>query len=552
MKNKHQILVITFFCLLLTACGPRYTNNSTILKAESLLNEHPDSAYKLLSSIANPQHLAKSDYAAWCLHYTHARYKLYMNISSDSLIKVAVDYYADSKLRKQSGTAYYLLGCVSELLQRKGQAMLAYKQAVEKLEDTNENNIVGLATINMGYIYEQDKNYYEATPCFRKSLEIFNRSGNKRYQLSSNLEISNMLLRLDYPFDSVLYYSNKALKLAKEINNTVFTHDIISQQGELFYKKNRKTAIKYLSVGFNHCPYLRTRNAAYLAYIYTELKNPDSATYYLKIANEKKEEREFEILKCIAGAAVYENRKDFRQAYYSMEDAYINQDTIFREKLKSQLYRIDKQFDLTEKEKENADLKIANRTKIIWISALTILVLMTLVVLQRVNAIHKKKQTELEKEQQRLAFELREKELENQTKRQLLISKLQQKIEITLRFKKLQQGAITPKKREEFIEQLTNQIILAENEWQYYIDETNMLFNNRITNLQESYKELTAADSIVVVLISLGITIADCCNLLSSTKETMYTRRKRIKKRLEIDADIELEDWLGDYLSKPA
>ena len=541
MKNK-QILLLCIFCMLLSACGTHYTDNAVILKAESLLNEHPDSAFKLLNTIDKPEHLSKSDYAAWCLHYTQARYKLYLDIKSDSLINVAVDYYAKTHLKKYSGTSYYMLGCVSELLHNKEKAMLAYKNALQFLEDTEEYNILGLATINMGYIYMQDKNFYEANLYFKESLELFKLSGNKKYQLSSYIEISNMLLQLEQPIDSVLYYSNKALKLSKEVNDTVLYYHIISQQGELFYKKNKIEAMNKLLVGFNHCPDLRSRNASYLAYLYSELKKTDSATFYLGIANEEKGISETEVLKNMAGAAVYENRKDFKQAYYSFKQAYLRLDSIFYIKQKSQLYQIDKQFDLSEKEKENAELKIANRNVIIGIGFLIILVLIILLMFQRINIRNKRKLTKLEIKQQKTAFELREKELENSKKQELLLLKLQQKIEISVRFNKLQQGSYEPQKQAEFIERITNQVILTKDEWQDYIDETNSLFNNRISDLKDKYKDLTPSDLIVVVLISLGIDISDSCILLNSSKETIYMRRKRIKKRLGIDVD--LEEWI--------
>ena len=85
-------------------------------------------------------------------------------------------------------------------------------------------------------------------------------------------------------------------------------------------------------------------------------------------------------------------------------------------------------------------------------------------------------------------------------------------------------------------------MILAKNEWGYYIDETNSLFNNRIEELKDKCTELTPSDIIVIVLISLGIDISNACVLLNSSKETMYIRRKRIKKRLGID--IDLEEWI--------
>ncbi len=544
-RCKIKNVRLFFLCVLavmLSACNPKYTDNAIILKAESVLNEHPDSAYKLLSSISKPEQLPKPDYAAWCLHYTHAQYKLYIDIKSDSLINIAVDYYAKTNLKKYSGTSYYVLGCVSELLKHNGKAILAYKKAVLALDGTSEYNTLGLATVNMGYVYEQDKNYYQANICIKKSLEYFKLSGNKKCLASSYFALSNMSYQLDNSFDSTMFYSNKALKLAKEATDNRLTYNIISKQGELLYDKNRRVAINDLLVGFIHCPDIQVQNASFLAYLYSEINMPDSASFYLKIANKEKGNSELEIFKNLTRAGICENHKDFRQAYYSMESAYLNQDTIFRNKLRTQTYRIDKQFDLSEKERENAKLKIANRTKIIWIGALIILVLITVLLFQRRDNRNKQKHTALEIQQQKLEFELIEMQLENSKKHELLLAKLQQRIELTLRFNKIQQGAFDPKKQEEFIETLTKQMILAKNEWGYYIDETNSLFNNRIEDLKDKYPELTPSDIIVIVLISLGIDISNACVLLNSSKETMYIRRKRVKKRLGID--IDLEEWI--------
>lgn len=545
MKNK-QILIISAFCMLLCACGTRYTNHNVILRAESLLNEHPDSAYKLLSSITNPEQLPKPDYAAWCLHYTHARYKLYMDINSDSLIKIAVDYYANSKLHKYSGTSYYLLGCVSELLLNKDEAILSYKKASIALENSEEYNTLGLVNFNMGYIYRLDKNFYQANICYKKSFELFNISGNKKHQISSCVEIADMLLRLEYPLDSVIFYSNKSLKLSEEIGDDLMKYRIICRQGELLCDKNNRIAINKLLAGFSHCADLRSRSASFLAYLYSEINKPDSASFYLQRASEQKVERELEVLKDLANSAVSEKNGDFRKAYYSFENAYLIQDTIFREKLKSQLYRIDKQFDLSEKEKENAVLKIANRTKIIWIAVLIIFVLLILVVLQRVNIHHKKRKAEMELKQQKTEFELKEKELVNNKKKELLLSKLQQRMDMTVRFNKLQQSFHEPHKQADFIELMTNQTILTKTEWENYIKEANSIFDNKIDYLSKTYQELTETDLIVIVLIALGLDISDSCVLLNMSKETMYKRRKRIKARLNIEVD--LEEWINQNI----
>lgn len=513
--------LVSFMTLLLPACSATYTDNAIILNAESVMNEHPDSAYKLLSGINKPEQMSKSDYAAWCLHYSHAQYKLYMNIESDSLVNTAVNYYKGSSLKKYSGLSYYMLGCISELLQNYNNAILAYNKAEKALEGTEDYNIRGLVALNSGYLYELNENNTQANIRFKNALDLFLQSGNKRYQASTYLELSNMSLQLDYHFDTTLLYSNKALSLSKEINDSVLYYHILSRQGELLNNRDKETAIANLLAGFHHCADLRIRNASFLAYLYSKINKPDSAIFYLKIANEVKGGKELQIFNKLAEAGVYGNRNKYKQAFQAIESAYLIQDTVFREKLKEQLYRIEKQYDLSEKEKENADLKIANRNVAIGIGFLIILVLIILIVLLRVNFHHKKKQTEIELRQQKVEFELKEYELENKKKREILLSKLQQRIEMTIRFNKLQQSYIEPQKQNEFIESITNHVIIAKNEWETYIFEANSIFDNKISSLSQNHKELTTSDLIVIVLISLGIDISDSCVLLNMSKETM-------------------------------
>ena len=88
------------------------------------------------------------------------------------------------------------------------------------------------------------------------------------------------------------------------------------------------------------------------------------------------------------------------------------------------------------------------------------------------------------------------------------------------------------------------EIILSEKEWQYYIDETNSLFNNKLIEIRNSHTELTPPDMIVISMICLGVDISDTCQVLNMTKNTMYSRRKKIKKRLNIDVEDDLEEWI--------
>ena len=102
--NYLKSALLISISIVLASCEGGNTKNETILQAESLMFTVPNSAYRLLSSIPHPEKLSKADYAAWCLNYTHAQYKLYKDIKSDSIICIAVNYYEHTNLSKQSGT----------------------------------------------------------------------------------------------------------------------------------------------------------------------------------------------------------------------------------------------------------------------------------------------------------------------------------------------------------------------------------------------------------------------------------------------------------------
>ena len=86
--------------------------------------------------------------------------------------------------------------------------------------------------------------------------------------------------------------------------------------------------------------------------------------------------------------------------------------------------------------------------------------------------------------------------------------------------------------------------MLTESVWQHYIDEVNCLFDNRIVSLQKKYIHLSQNDLIVIALVCLKVSIVDSFVLLDMNKNTMYVRRKTIKKRLDLGADVDLDKWI--------
>lgn len=544
MKN---ITFIILFVSLFIACNSKYSSNPEILQAEKILNTHPDSSFLILSNMRDPDKMKDADYAAWCLVYTHAQFKLNKNILSDSLINVSIQYYNRTHQKKYSGTCYYLLGNIYRLQNRNKEAMVAYKKAQDILSATNENRILGLVEYYMGFICMSDELYNHSLNYYHKSLIYSQKAGDLKTLAYTYRVISDTYNQLGYPKDSILYYSKLALKLSGQVGDSLNYYSILTRQGELLYDVDYHLSKEYILKGFKHLQNNLPYYASFLAYIYMKLNKPDSAHYYLKVSLADTSKTNNKITNYQAGALIAKNAGDYRKAYYLIENAYAKRDSICQRNIRSQLYRIDKQYDLSEKEKENSDLTMANQRKLIWISLLGFVVLLAVFIILQILNWNKKNKLVQDKKVQALEFEKEAVKTKNEQKRVIISLNLNNKIENTLRLNRLKKGIlqqVTTDSKDIFIKELTHQSILTENVWHSYIEDVNKLFENGIDSLKAKYTDLSNLDQMVIALICLGVNITDSCSLLAMEKNTMYVRRKTIKKRLGLDSETNLEDWL--------
>ena len=535
-------------CIFFLSCQTEYTKNKIILHAEAVVLTFPDSAFRLLQSIPHPEKLSKADYAAWCLQYSYTLSKLNQDITSDSIIRVAVNYYENSRLQDQSGTAYYLLGRILQNSNKNKEAMNAFKKAEYILKPTKLIDLKGLVDFEIGYLYMLDETFSESLIYFKKSLNYFISTTNIKYQAYAYREISDIYYQLYYPFEKVMLLSNRALKLSKQSGDSLNYYSILGQQGELLFDKNYERAKEYLLKAYRYFPILRPNYASILSYTYIMLNKPDSANYYVRIAKMDTTHTKYNVGRYFTEAYVakYEGNKD--KAFYLYEKAYSLRNKFFKQSMISQMHIIDKQFDLTKLQSEKATLKIENRNKVIVIGLLFIIVLVVLIIFLVVHNRNKKKQMEDMIEKQALKNSLEVKNTENNLKKELLLSKLTLRMENTLQLNRLKMGLSKQVKLDDFIKEISVQSTVSQADWNFYTQEVNHIFDNKISGLSASHTQLTVSDIKVITLICLRMDISDCCNLLNMSKDTMYHRRAIIKKRLALDNQVDLEKWVWELI----
>jgi hypothetical protein len=548
VRIKKYILFLIIIPLFI-ACRNKYSDNPIIIRAEKLMQQSPDSAYKILTSIKNPENLSEADYAAWCLHYTHAQYKLYYDIKSDSLIKNAVEYYDASNLMEYSGLAYYLNGCIYDLKNDQKQSLYSYKKAIDKLEKSKDQNINGLAIYRVSNLFLKEEYYKESEAYINQAIKAFQKTQNFKYLAYSYRTKAEIVYRQELPIASIISIIDSCSYYATKTDDKNLINDIHAFKGKVLLQTDPFEAKINLIKAFNGLPFDRKSSASLLAYAYSKLNMPDSARFYTNYNLNNQLDNNSEFLQKVANAYVTKCEGKQDSAFKYFEEAYNLRENIYKQNIKEQLIRIDKQYDLSKKEAEKAKLEITLQKNVILIAFLSILVLTAIVILLFITNINKKRRANYIIEKQKLELEIKTKKAENDKKLNNLILNLHHKIDNTLQLKKLQSNLAKTERKEDFIADITRQSTLTDKEWKYYIEQANELFEGKIFQLKELYPSLTNSDLIVISLICLGIDLSNSILLLDyGNTNTIYIRRNRIKLHLGLDKTVDLEKWIKEYL----
>ena len=190
-KITHYILyiLIAFAAILNIQCsrnGKEKTPLPELVHAESVMFDHPDSALHILEAMPMPSaRWDKENHALWCLLVTQAQYKQVMKIPSDSLVRIAYDYYKPTKNARRKAIAALYMGCINYDLGNIEEAMqyyLAAKTEVDKTDDYKTGYLIMSSLTNL-YLFRDFADY--ALDACIKAYDYAVKDSNNRYQMTS-------------------------------------------------------------------------------------------------------------------------------------------------------------------------------------------------------------------------------------------------------------------------------------------------------------------------------------------------------------------------------
>ncbi len=287
----HFIRYVLYFCFLcsffalLAGCSGKRAGEhplAELVRAESVMFDHPDSALHILEAMPMPSaRRDKENHALWCLLTSQAQVKQIMKISSDSLVRIAYDYYkpTDNARRKAMSALYmgdinYDLGNIEEAM----QYYLEGKTEVEKTDDYKTGYLI-MSSLGKLYLYRNLEDY--AFEACMKAYDYAVKDSNKRYQMVSLQYLARCYCLLDKLPTAIETYQ-KCMEIALELG---LAND------KYYYGVQQETALVYT----NSCEYekslsilrafpVKYRSNSLIGKNLFSLGKLDSAFYYLNKA----------------------------------------------------------------------------------------------------------------------------------------------------------------------------------------------------------------------------------------------------------------------------
>ena len=336
-KSKTQVFIPVLVVLVFVLGGCHGQSNRydpRLIAADSVLRmNNPDSALRLLDAIDGAKLSNAGDRAYHALLLTQAQYRCYVDITSDSMINVALDYYKQHEGEQEKLTrAYIYKGAVTEVLGDPEGAMPYYKQAVSVAAPDDHFNL-GYAKMRIGSLY-RDHLVADSSDInlFNEAYGYFKQIPDTLYMLTCLGEIGLSYIKNNK--DSILSYLNQAIDLAQQTHAIEIEFKYKKKLAELLMFSDKVEEIERANQLTLSLYRLSGSDELLMAASFTlaKLNKPDSAVYYLSQVDSASQKDGMLVLydKCLAEIARCHHDVDKFKLYYDrandLSDSLVNND----------------------------------------------------------------------------------------------------------------------------------------------------------------------------------------------------------------------------------
>ena len=574
-----RILPFLLLCATLFSCRDGGRSESILRTADSLMEEHPDSALAILKRDSLEICRSGKDFRLWyALSRTEADDKCYIQHVSDSSIRIAAGCYDSYGSALQRVRADYLLGRVYCDMHLYGHALTSFNKAiaVDAENDSVINRYKARAATWAGYVYEVEGLHKDALRYNKLAYGYAKKAGAQVTEIYSLRDIGRSYRDLKRNGIAIPYYQ-QAAKKAKTIDDANLYNMVMEELAGIYIEEGRlDEAYAALNTKFLATTDKDIASHYYIWAMYFEkIGQLDSAVAYDKRGMKYSEiSIKRDVSLDLARLLTKQGKRDEAMEYYEKYSVY--SDSVEASELKEtsdMLSQVEKSIDV---ERKNAALASSQLRLAAVMSILVVVVVIASVALLGMYLKRKRKQREqLERVRRyRLERSMKEKQRAQQNKERIalleneLTASNQTLSELRQELIRNEAEMLKYKDALTAFEQKHGELLVADladtdvyklyhdpiakptsADYHMLVEALNKAYGDFTLRLKEFYPDIRSNEMWICCMVKAGLTSKEICNISSYSYSSIGMAKVRLygkmlgKKGSSRDFDTFIRDF---------
>lgn len=531
-----------------TGCKTPHAVRETILLADSLSYEMPDSALRLIERI-NPRSLhGKRDRADYGLIYSQVLDKNCVDVDRDTLIRPAVQYYTDRGTPLQRALAYYYWGRTLENADSTARAIEAFTLARRALGDDTLCRTFALICNRLGDAHESQYEFESAARMFRSSVNTFASLGEKYNEMiGCSQMVRNSILRGD--FTDADEWNDSLYNLAIELADTTMTINSYTYKASIltYLDKNYLEAIQILAnTKKKYGDLVPNEVNLQICNLYSCINSIDSARLYARLYEKA---CNLDLIKQLGilqvkgyiehAAGNYKLSSDIRSEAICLQDSLysIQRRLSIEELIRKYDYTIIQQQSIAERKEHHYRLLTGSLISLLIILICLWLMIRWIRIVQRQRVYIEDQKVALE-HIQNSKYTLSDRLVLQEKNASILKEMLNNRLE---QIRSLACTNYLYDKSKDLKERI-ERLVFDEKMFQDIELLVNLDYNGIIDELRQGkYGRFTEPDYKLLSMMLAGFTIQDCQIFMGYSYDNLYARRSRIRQKIRMSNGAQKE-----------
>ncbi len=522
--KKFFYLILPLIAVLAIGCSR--PSNPDLLEAERLINDEVGQALLILDSIPSESISGEADQALYGMLMTQAQEKNQLFPTNDSLISAAVDFFSSHNDHPRLTIATYYQGVVRQRNGRFPEALLSFLKAKELAWKEGMDFWAGMASRGMSDIYGENFNRADAVEAARDEVTYITKSGRQPYIDYALNDLASALCNSFMPEES--------MEVVAQVKDSALAHENphllhLASQVEVtdYLLQDRYENALLILESITADGFADTQDSLNYSLALVQTGNPAAAEHLLSMIQEEGNEGRKSQIRSLLSMG----KGDLRGANREMQRIDSIASRQFTEGMSRQFNTIIR--DYYQLQDQAAELRQERLWLTIAAMILGIIAMGGVIALLILQARRKKR----EKEEAILALSEQLKETTNDNN---LLKK--EKLELFLSQSKLfsQLDRKSRKKKsqgisdgtEEMAKALIGSLGMNQDALLRLEEEVNATSDDLIKRLRADLPKFKEVDYQLFMMLVAGMPRATIANIIDETIHNVYSRKKRIKKKI--------------------